>query len=99
VNKNLIVPRDAQNRLGQPTGLVRDAHQAGLIVHGWTFRRENSFLPEDFRAGNPASDVYLAATGDFPAELRLFYGLGVDGVFSDNPDVAVAVRTERFGGR
>jgi glycerophosphoryl diester phosphodiesterase len=99
VNKNLIVPRDAQNRLGQPTRLVRDAHQAGLIVHGWTFRRENSFLPEDFRAGNPASDVYLAATGDFPAELRLFYGLGVDGVFSDNPDVAVAVRTERFGGR
>jgi glycerophosphoryl diester phosphodiesterase len=97
VNKNLIVPRDAQNRLGTPTRLVRDAHQAGLIVHGWTFRRENSFLPEDFRAGNPASPVYLAATGDFPAELRLFYGLGVDGVFSDNPDVAVAVRAKEFG--
>jgi glycerophosphoryl diester phosphodiesterase len=64
-------------------------------VHAWTFRRENNFLPEDFRAGNPASPVYLAATGDFPAELRLFYGLGVDGVFSDNPDVAVAVRAKR----
>jgi glycerophosphoryl diester phosphodiesterase len=99
VNKDLIVPRDAQNRLGTPTRLLRDAHHAGLIVHGWTFRRENSFLPEDFRAGNPASPVYLAATGNFPAELRLFYGLGIDGVFSDNPDVAVAVRAKEFGGR
>jgi glycerophosphoryl diester phosphodiesterase len=99
VNKDLIVPRDAQNRLGTPTRLLRDAHHAGLIVHGWTFRRENSFLPEDFRAGNPASPVYLAATGNFPAELRLFYGLGIDGVFSDNPDVAVAVRAKEFGER
>ena len=96
-SKNLIVPRDAQNRLTHPTTLVRDAHKAGLVVHPWTFRRENNFLPEDFREGNPASPVYLQATGDFPAELRLFYKLGVDGVFSDNSDVAVAVRHEVFG--
>jgi glycerophosphoryl diester phosphodiesterase len=98
-NKNLIVPRDAQNRLTSPTTLVRDAHRAGLLVHPWTFRRENSFLPEDFRQGNPASPYYLQATGDFPAELRLFYKLGVDGLFSDNPDVAVAVRHEVFAKR
>jgi glycerophosphoryl diester phosphodiesterase len=96
VNKDLIVPRDAQNRLLSPTTLVRDAHRAGLLVHSWTFRRENTFLPEDFRQGNPASPVYLQATGDFPAELRLFYKLGLDGVFSDNPDVAVAVRHQVF---
>jgi glycerophosphoryl diester phosphodiesterase len=96
-NKNLIVPRDAANRLLGPTSFVRDAHRAGLVVHPWTFRRENSFLPADFREGNPASPVYEAATGDFPAELRLFYRLGVDGVFSDNPDVAVAARTTLFG--
>src|SRR6266542_2228712 len=96
-SKNLIVPRDAQNRLRQPTTLVRDAHKAGLVVHPWTFRRENNFLPEDFRQGNPASPVYLQATGDFPAELQLFYKLGVDGVFSDNSDVAVAVRHRVFG--
>jgi glycerophosphoryl diester phosphodiesterase len=97
-NKNLIVPRDAQNRLASPTTLVQDAHRAGLVVHPWTFRRENTFLPEDFRQGNPASPFYLQATGDFPAELRLFYKLGVDGLFSDNPDVAVAVRHQLFGG-
>jgi glycerophosphoryl diester phosphodiesterase len=94
-NKNLIVPRDSANRLLQPTDLVRNAHSARLVVHAWTFRRENSFLPEDFRQGNPASPQYLGAPGDFPAELGLFYGLGVDGVFSDNPDVAVAVRSTR----
>jgi glycerophosphoryl diester phosphodiesterase len=94
-NKNLIVPRDATNHLGQPTELVRWAHRAGLVVHPWTFRRENSFLPEDFRQGNPASPVYMQAPGDFRAELRLFARLRVDGVFTDNPDVAVAVRTVR----
>jgi glycerophosphoryl diester phosphodiesterase len=98
-NKNLIVPRDAQNRLMAPTTLIRDAHRAGLVVHPWTFRRENTFLPEDFRQGNPASPFYLQATGDFPAELRLFYKLGVDGLFSDNPDVAVAVRHAVFARR
>ena len=90
------MPRDAPNRLLAPTTLIRDAHRAGLLVHAWTFRRENTFLPEDFRQGNPASPVYLQAPGDFPAELRLFYKLGLDGVFSDNPDVAVAVRHQVF---
>jgi glycerophosphoryl diester phosphodiesterase len=93
------VPRDSANRLLAPTTLVRDAHHAGLLVHPWTFRRENDFLPEDFRQGDPDSPLYRAAPGDLPAELRLFYQLGVDGVFSDNPDVAVATRHAVFGGR
>jgi glycerophosphoryl diester phosphodiesterase len=98
-SKNRIVPRDANGKLLAPTSLVRDAHQAGLVVHPWTFRRENSFLPLDFRQGNPASPFYLLAPGDFPAELRLFFRLGVDGVFSDNPDTAVASRHRFFTGR
>jgi glycerophosphoryl diester phosphodiesterase len=93
-NKNLIVPRDSSNRLLAPTTLVRDAHRAGLVLHPWTFRRENTFLPEDFRQGNPASPLYMAAPGNLPGELELFYDLGIDGVFSDNPDVAVAVRSK-----
>jgi glycerophosphoryl diester phosphodiesterase len=98
-SKNLIVPRDAAGNLLAPTSLVRDAHRAGLVVHPWTFRRENNFLPLDFRQGNPASPEFLRATGDFPAELRLFFRLGVDGLFSDNPDTAVATRHELFTGR
>jgi glycerophosphoryl diester phosphodiesterase len=92
-SKDSIVPRDAQANLLPPTTLVKDAHRAGLTVHPYTFRRENSFLPLDFRQGNPASPLYLAAPGDLPAELRLFFSLGVDGLFTDNSDIAVAVRS------
>jgi glycerophosphoryl diester phosphodiesterase len=92
-SKDSIVPRDAQAHLLPPTSLVGDAHRAGLVWHPCTFRRENNFLPADFRQGNPASPIYLQAPGDFPAELRLFFGLGVDGLFTDNADVAVAVRS------
>jgi glycerophosphoryl diester phosphodiesterase len=96
-SKNLIVPRDAAGNLLDPTSLVHDAHRAGLVVHPWTFRRENNFLPLDFRQGNPASPEFIRAAGDLPAELRLFFRLGVDGVFSDNPDTAVATRHQVYG--
>jgi len=96
-SKDLIVPRDRAGNLLEPTGLVRDAHRAGLVVHPWTFRRENHFLPLDFRRGDPASPQFLRAPGDLPAELRLFLRLGVDGVFSDNADTALAARHQAFG--
>ena len=76
---------------------MSDAHREKLAVHPWTFRRENNFLPNQYREGNPANPLYLGATGNLPGWLELFYELGVDGVFSDNPDTAVAVREEVFG--
>ncbi len=91
-DKGRIVPRDAEGRLQEPTSLVDNAHRRDLVVHPYTFRNENAFLPADFRQGDPDSPVFLRATGDAPAEYRLFFDLGVDGVFSDNPDTAVAVR-------
>jgi glycerophosphoryl diester phosphodiesterase len=77
-----------------PTDFVRNAHREKLAVHPWTFRRENNFLPEQYRQGNSASPVYLAAAGNLPGWLAQFYALGVDGVFTDNPDTGVAVREE-----
>jgi glycerophosphoryl diester phosphodiesterase len=92
-NKDLIVPRDATGKLLAPTTLIKDAHRAGLVVHAWTFRVENSFLPLDYRLGNPTAPGYAALRGDLQEELKLFYRLGLDGLFSDNPDIAVATRT------
>ncbi len=94
-DKGRIVPRDAGGNLAEPTSLVDDAHRRGLLVHPYTFRNENTFLPADLREGDPPSPVFPRATGDAPAEYRLFFDLGVDGVFSDNPDTAVAVRADR----
>ncbi len=84
-NKNLIVPRDSSGALTAPTSLIRDAHRAGLLVHAWTFRAENNFLPLDFQIGTDP-----AAYGNIAAEYALFLRLGVDGLFSDHPDTAVA---------
>jgi glycerophosphoryl diester phosphodiesterase len=93
-NKNLIVPRDLSNRLERPTTLVTRAHRKSLLVHAWTFRNENTFLPGDFREGDPSRPEYLGATGNSPGEYVLFYSTGLDGVFSDNPDTAVAARNK-----
>jgi glycerophosphoryl diester phosphodiesterase len=93
-DKSRIVPGNsfAGPALGAPTTLIADAHRVGLLVHPFTFRPENHFLAAEFRQGDPASEVYLRARGDQPAELALYFGLGVDGLFADNPDTAVAVR-------
>ena len=64
------------------TGLppIADAKAAGLLVHAWTARKENAFLPEQLRgSGGPAQtgcDYSLYAT---------LMSAGIDGVFADNP--------------
>ena len=72
---------------GSSTGLVQAAHDAGLLVHAWTLRKENAFLPPALRRGDDP-----AATGDFAALWRLLAEAGVDGVFTDNPREAAQAR-------
>lgn len=72
---------------GPATSLVADAHSAGLRVHPWTFRAENFFLLPAWRSpGGPADHGRLAE------EIAYFIGLGVDGLFSDYPYIAVSAR-------
>jgi glycerophosphoryl diester phosphodiesterase len=61
-------------------GLVADAHAAGLAVHPWTFRAEPAFRPAD----EPSA----------VSELAHYLCIGVDAVFTDNPDLAVFARAE-----
>jgi glycerophosphoryl diester phosphodiesterase len=91
-HKDLILPRAADGRLGEPTALVGDAHALGLVVHPWTFRSENAFLPTELRRGDPQDPDFPRRHGDAAAEYRRFYELGVDGVFSDHPAEAIAAR-------
>lgn len=68
---------DARDRLViGSTGVVEAAHQRGLLVHTWTFRDD--------------SIGYQLGYGTPEEEYAAFYELGVDGVFSDHPDTAVA---------
>jgi glycerophosphoryl diester phosphodiesterase len=73
--KALLIPRDAAGRLAAPSPRVAQAHEAGLLVHAWTFRREDRFLPADLQ-GRP------------DAELTQFLATGLDGVFADQPGAA-----------
>ena len=87
VHKNLVLPRGSDDRLLPPTALVRDAHAAGLLVHVFTLRAENQFLPAELRRG-PS----LLETGDVAAEAELFLKAGVDGFFIDQPAIGVKAR-------
>lgn len=79
---------------GSPTGLVADAHAAGLKVHPWTLRKENSFMPPPLR--NPGGP---AAAGKMVEAVALLKRAGVDGVFTDDPALVVAALNGQSGGR
>ncbi|MEV6652153.1 glycerophosphodiester phosphodiesterase [Streptomyces sp. NPDC051219] len=81
---DLIIPKDAAGKLGTPTTLVRDAHAQGLILHPYTMRNENSFLPLDFRRGTDPN-----AYGDSFGAFRTYFEQGIDGIFTDHPDTGL----------
>ena len=79
VHKAHLLPPRPDGTLGPATGLLTAAHQAGLLVHVYTFRSEDRYLPAEHQ-------------GDPEAELRRFFTLGIDGAFCDFPDVGVRAR-------
>jgi glycerophosphoryl diester phosphodiesterase len=83
--KRLILPVGEDKRLKSATSLIEDAHAVGLKVHTWTFRKEEQYLAPDYNK-------------NAQAEYEQFFKLGIDGVFSDFPDIAVDVRNRMFSG-
>jgi len=75
--KNMLVVRGADSSISGPSDLIADAHDEGLLVHPYTFRAEPIFHFLDF-PNDPA------------AEIGIYLGFGIDGFFTDNPDIGVA---------
>lgn len=83
VNKQLLLA-DAAAR-GDEASLVERAHAAGLVVFVWTLRAENHFLERELR-------LHDSDFGRWQEEFALILGTGVDGVFADQPDLALEAR-------
>ncbi|WP_293932953.1 glycerophosphodiester phosphodiesterase [Iodobacter sp.] len=92
--KDMIISRDANNNLGTPTSLVKDAHAANLLLHPYTFRPENPFLPANLRKGDVKS---LTERGDLAAEITVFLQAGIDGFFTDDPSIGRAALDAYLG--
>ena len=85
LDKAIILPRDAAGDAHRVSDVVDRAHAAGLTVFTWTLRAENPFLPKNLRIGRDRS-----AFGRWEDEFRLILGSEVDGVFADQPELALA---------
>jgi len=90
---DLVIPKDANGNLTTPTSLVADAHAAGLILHPYTMRNENTFLPANFRKGTDP-----AAYGDAFGAFKTYFATGIDGVFTDNADTGLLAREDFLRG-
>ena len=90
---DLIITKKADGSLDKPTTLVSDAHKVGLILHPYTMRNENPFLPAEYREGT-AADAY----GDPFGAFKTYFATGIDGVFTDNADTGVLAREDFVNG-
>lgn len=77
--KAYIIAVDKAGQAQAPTDFVARAHQAGLVVHPYTFRSDAPFLAKSY-GGNPT------------VEYCAFFAQGIDGLFSDFPDAALKAR-------
>jgi len=78
--------------LERDPGVVQRAHEAGLTAFCWTLRAENRFLQERYRSSDDPAEY-----GDHLGQFTAILGTGVDGVFADQPELAIAARAAHRG--
>jgi glycerophosphoryl diester phosphodiesterase len=89
-----LIPLDRSGNLAveNASDFVAHAHAAGLVVHPYTFRAENQFLPASLRSSADATEL-----GAADQEIAVFLALGIDGFFTDHTDIGVAARDRHIG--
>jgi glycerophosphoryl diester phosphodiesterase len=87
VDKALLQSRDDRGNVTGNTDLAHRARSAGLETYTWTLRAENRFLAKNFRRG-----LRARTHGHWEREFLGIMRSGVDGVFADQPDLALRAR-------
>jgi glycerophosphoryl diester phosphodiesterase len=90
LSKKIVLPPDASGAVDGPGPGLLASFRSGLDVLVWTLRSENRHLPTNLR-----SDGLRRDHGDAAGEVRRLLDLGVDGLMTDFPEVAVEVRSGR----
>ncbi|QIO06561.1 glycerophosphodiester phosphodiesterase [Acinetobacter shaoyimingii] len=80
-SKTYIFSNTDQN---STTSFIQDAHAVGLKVHPYTLRPENNFLPSYLRCSQSLAERCIKGAEQ---EYTRFFKAGVDGLFTDDPQL------------
>jgi glycerophosphoryl diester phosphodiesterase len=81
---NLIRVDSTTGTFQQPGPVIGYAHASNLIVHSWTFRPENNFLPTPLKTTGTPDTRHPAGS---VTEIQEYLKAGLDGFFTDDPAV------------
>jgi len=87
IDKKMLMVKDTAGNFTATNDVVDRAHAVGLLVFCWTLRAENQYLAKNFRSSTQPEQF-----GDWIGEFRTIMDSGLDGVFADQPDLAVTAR-------
>jgi glycerophosphoryl diester phosphodiesterase len=79
-----LINVDSAGAFQTPSAVIGYAHANNLVVHSWTFRPENNFLPAPLKTTGTPSTRHMAGS---ISEIHEYLKAGLDGFFTDDPAV------------